>query len=82
MNLKTAIRYKKNETVAFVGAGGKSTAMFLLARELNAPVFVTASTHLMQYQITLADKHIVVKTKADIAEIADPNKKQVTLFNR
>ena len=80
MNLKTAIRYKESETVAFVGAGGKTTAMFLLARELGTSVIVTASTHLMQNQISLADKHFIVKTKADIVNKTEPNKNEVTLF--
>ena len=80
MNLKTAIRYKNCETVAFVGAGGKTTAMFLLAREIGTSVIVTASTHLMQNQISLADKHFIVKTKEDIVNKTEPDKNEVTLF--
>src|SRR5512135_2482526 len=44
-------------TVAFVGAGGKTTAMFQLARDLPPPVLVTTSTHLGNWQISLADQH-------------------------
>ena len=47
--------------IAFVGAGGKSTAMFQLARELSSevglPVVVTATSHLHVDQIKLADSH-------------------------
>ena len=45
-------------TVAFVGAGGKTTAMFQLARDLPPPVLVTTSTHLGAWQISLADQHL------------------------
>jgi len=46
--------------IAFVGAGGKSTAMFQLARQLPAPVLVTTTTHLGTWQAALVDEHIVV----------------------
>src|SRR5574340_303737 len=45
--------------VAFVGAGGKSTAMFQLARELPPPVIATATTHLGVWQASSADEHII-----------------------
>lgn len=51
---------------AFVGAGGKTTALFQLARELPPPVIVTASTHLALSQAGLADHHIVARTAADL----------------
>ncbi len=46
--------------VAFVGAGGKTTAMFQCARQLNGPVLVTATTHLASDQLVLADQHYCV----------------------
>ena len=46
MNLAQALRLPPASSVAFVGAGGKSTALFQLARELNPPVIITATTHL------------------------------------
>jgi molybdenum cofactor cytidylyltransferase len=46
--------------VAFVGAGGKTTAMFQCARQFSDPVFVTATTHLAVDQISLADQHFFV----------------------
>ena len=45
--------------VAFVGAGGKTTALFQAAREL-APCIVTTTTHLGAWQAEEADEHIVV----------------------
>ena len=46
--------------VAFVGAGGKTTAIFQCARQLTGPVFVTATTHLAVHQLDLADQHYFV----------------------
>ena len=54
------------ETIAFVGAGGKSTALFQLARELQPPVIVSATTHLGGWQIPLADEHIIARTPDDL----------------
>lgn len=59
MNLAEALRLANPETIAFVGAGGKSTAMFQLAREISPPVIATATTHLGNWQIPLADQHII-----------------------
>lgn len=60
-----------NKSVAFVGAGGKTTAMFQLARELTPPVIVSATTHLGAWQIPLADKHIVASTPASFEALKD-----------
>jgi molybdenum cofactor cytidylyltransferase len=57
------------EGVAFVGAGGKTTALFQLARELPPPVIVTATTHLHVEQIKLADSHWVMESSADLADL-------------
>lgn len=57
--------------VAFVGAGGKTTAMFQLARELGGKVIVTATTHLGAWQIPLADRHIVAESPEEIGDIPD-----------
>ncbi len=51
---------------AFVGAGGKTTAMFQLARELEPPVVVTTTTHLGAWQVPLADHHIVAADTSDL----------------
>ncbi|MFZ5857974.1 MAG: selenium cofactor biosynthesis protein YqeC [Chloroflexota bacterium] len=65
------------EGVAFVGAGGKTTAIFQLARELlstvrrPSSVIVTATTHLGVWQIPLADRHIVAESPQDIGKIAE-----------
>ncbi|HIE25313.1 MAG TPA: putative selenium-dependent hydroxylase accessory protein YqeC, partial [Anaerolineales bacterium] len=50
--------------VAFVGAGGKTTAIFKVAREL-APCIVTTTTHLGAWQADKADRHIVIRKEED-----------------
>lgn len=58
LTLARALRIEPADCVAFIGAGGKTTAMFKLARELPATI-VTATTHLGVWQTSLADRHIV-----------------------
>jgi molybdenum cofactor cytidylyltransferase len=53
--------------LAFTGAGGKTTSLFQLARQLNGPVLVSATTHLALSQLSLGDRHFVVATPADLA---------------
>ncbi len=55
MNLWTALRLGEAPRVAFVGAGGKTTALFALAREAPRAV-VTTTTHLGAWQAALADR--------------------------
>lgn len=43
--------------VAFVGLGGKSTALFYLALEYPSLVIITATSHLELFQARLADRH-------------------------
>ncbi|GAB4577776.1 MAG: molybdenum cofactor cytidylyltransferase [Anaerolineales bacterium] len=62
MDLAKALRVTRQSRLAFVGAGGKTTAMFQLARQLPPPVLVTATTHLAVEQLKLADCHFIVQT--------------------
>jgi len=66
MELLKAIRGNRAIRLAIVGAGGKTTAMFKLAREYAPPVIVTASTHLSVDQTGLADHHIVLQETAEL----------------
>ncbi len=59
LTLARALRMRPADCVAFCGAGGKTTAMFKLARELPSRVIVTATTHLGTWQAPLADGHII-----------------------
>jgi molybdenum cofactor cytidylyltransferase len=82
MNLLRALRLdtfqESAPAISLVGAGGKTTALFQLAREFvdtkYKAVFVTASTHLGEWQISNADQHIIYKDIATLrAELKDRN---------
>lgn len=69
VSLAKALRVSSSPCLAFIGAGGKTTAMFQLARELQAPVIVTATSHLGTWQTGLADRHMIVDTPAPLEEL-------------
>ena len=56
--------------VAFVGAGGKTTALFQLAKELS-PCIVTITTHLGAWQTDAADQHIIIHKPADVNQLEE-----------
>ena len=58
--------------VAFVGAGGKTTALFQAAREL-APCIVTTTTHLGAWQADEADEQIIVGEHDSIQDCLHPS---------
>ena len=69
MNLLKALRLPNSPTIAFVGAGGKTTALFQLAHLFDGPVIVTATTHLGAWQVSLADRHIIAATPSPVEAI-------------
>lgn len=69
LSLAQALRVSSSPCIAFVGAGGKTTAMFQLARELPGPVIITATSHLGRWQTELADTHIITETPAPLEEL-------------
>jgi len=69
LTLAQALRVPSTPLIAFAGAGGKTTSIFQLARELTHPVIVTSTTHFGTWQIPLADQHIISKTPAPLEEI-------------
>jgi len=62
MQLRAALRIERNMRVAFVGAGGKTSTLFQLVRELGKPAIATATTHMARYQLALADTHLTLGT--------------------
>lgn len=66
ISLAQALRLAAAPRVAFVGAGGKTSAMFRLARELPGPVLATTTTHLGLDQLQLADRIIHLQSAADL----------------
>lgn len=77
MNLTTALRLGSSPRVALVGGGGKTTALFTLAREIPSPVIVAATTHMAIEQMALADQHVIINDTLPI-ELLPPS--GVTFF--
>jgi len=71
ISLERALRVSNSSCIAFTGAGGKTTALFQLAREVAqaAPVIVSASSHLGAWQTSLADRHIAAVSLDDLQEL-------------
>jgi len=69
LSIAQALRVDYSPCIAFVGAGGKTTAMFQLARQLTPPVIVTATSHLGVWQLGLADQHITAATPEPIEKL-------------
>src|SRR5512139_164647 len=69
LTLARALRVGSSPCVAFIGAGGKTTAMFQLARQLPSPVIVTGTSHLGLWQSKWADQHIIAETPAPLEEL-------------
>lgn len=79
MNLYEALRKPERSRIAFVGSGGKTTALFQLARLMAPPTIVTCSTHLGAWQVVNADSHYVIEHPGEVKEHAS-NVYGVTLF--
>jgi molybdenum cofactor cytidylyltransferase len=79
MKLSQALRLEKAPFVALVGAGGKTTALHLLADELQ-PSLVTATTHLGHWQVKPHYKHFIWKADAPMPDIETSIGAGVTLI--
>jgi molybdenum cofactor cytidylyltransferase len=69
LTLAQALRVNSDPCLAFIGSGGKTTAIFQLARQLPSPVIVTATSHLGAWQPGLADQHIITETPDPIEKL-------------
>lgn len=74
MNLIHALRFRPPDALALVGAGGKTSVLFRLAREItasspSATTLLTASTHLGTWQAVNADRHLLANSIADLASL-------------
>ena len=81
MDLIRALRFdqiSRCPKVAFVGSGGKTSAIFQCAREYNRPVLVTATTHLAVDQIALADQHFFADAISELKERIPPGVTLIT----
>ncbi len=66
MNLIEAFNPKLPLCTAIVGAGGKTSAMFALARQVEGAAWVTTTTHLGTDQTIFADRHCVLESENDL----------------
>ncbi len=82
MHLAKALRVLPGRSVAFVGAGGKTTAMARLAGELSplGPVIMTTTTRMARTQASLAQVHRVVHSPADLAGLSQEAGEKRTLL--
>ena len=65
LQLSQALRFSRTTSLAFVGAGGKTTALFHLAREVGSAI-VTTSTHLGEWQSSQADRHLILESDSQL----------------
>jgi molybdenum cofactor cytidylyltransferase len=80
VDLVTALRISPATRLAVVGAGGKTTLLFRLAKEMKSPVIVSTSTHLSLDQAGLADHHHIIRSTQQIQEIFQQELGGVNLF--
>ena len=81
MRLSDALRLESACSVALVGAGGKTAALFQLAVELPGPVvFLATTTHLAVPQAGRADRHFTASTAAEIDQALLSNPQGTVLF--
>ncbi len=81
LSFSRALRLSEPVSAAFVGGGGKTTAMFQLAHELTGRVIVTTTTHLGTNQIPLADAHHVVNCRSDLVRLFAQEPARVILLS-
>ena len=79
MKIAQGLGLKQGETVAFVGAGGKTGTMFTLARELPPPVVLTTTTHLGTWQAAFADHHDLFTSPEALKKVIDEGMNTVLL---
>lgn len=80
MDLVKAFRLTNKTKAAIVGSGGKTTAMFQLARDFRSRVILTTTTHLAQDQLMQADRHIALEDLADLPSIEKDLAGDILLF--
>ncbi len=79
MLLKNALRIEPGQTVAFTGAGGKTTAIRKLVGELTRAL-ITTTTRLGRGQADLAQHHFIDPGRDELARIAQLLDKRVTVL--
>ena len=73
LNITDLKLFSKSDLVAWVGAGGKSTLIFTLAKTLFTNCVITTSTHFGSDQIYNADHYTEIKSIEDISSLGLEN---------
>lgn len=79
ISLVDALGVGKTPRLAFVGAGGKTTTLFRLARALNPPVIITTTTHIAIGEVAFADRHVQITNQKDMPSLLDHGVDGLTL---
>ncbi|MBE7534931.1 MAG: putative selenium-dependent hydroxylase accessory protein YqeC [Anaerolineales bacterium] len=69
LTLAQALRTSQTDCIAFIGSGGKTTALFQLAKQMTPPVVIAVAAHLGIWQTSLASKHIVARSSNDLIDL-------------
>lgn len=75
MRLDEALRIQRGDVVSFIGAGGKTSALFRLARELSAQgwrVIGTTTTRIAAEEMRQAPATVAIHPAADPAQLFGP----------
>ena len=80
MKLVEVIDFNVNRSIAFVGAGGKTTAIFDIARQLNDLAFVTTTTKIAVSEKDFGDHWFEIKDIDDLESIDFVNLEGVCVF--
>ena len=81
MKLVEALRAERRLRLAIVGAGGKTSTMFALARQFSPPVIIAATAHLALDQVKMADRHFMVNKPKDAERsLSNLRSEEVALF--
>lgn len=80
MKLVEGLRVDHKSRLAFAGAGGKTTTLFSLARQVPGLVLCLNTAHLAVEQAKLADQHVIVTREEDIHRALAAQKTGILLF--
>lgn len=87
MKLIDALRIDRQARLALVGAGGKTSSLFRLGRELaragdpeSPSVWLSATAHLSTDQLAYANRHVELNSLSDFSHFLDTRTDGVILF--
>lgn len=80
MELVKALRVTAQSRIAFVGAGGKTTAVFRSARQVGGTALVAVTAHLAVDEAEYADRHFVVSSPVQVNQTRKRLVEGVNLF--